>query len=132
MMLAVVSTSISAVARADGFYDGETITLIMGLDASAGGTTVGRLMAKHLELGGGGNPNVSVQKMPGGSMMSERPGPRRKSTQPIGRKPRNHCVHVTSMPVVCATRDTARRFGARLVRNIGLVTAVAVNDVHMM
>ena len=70
LMLVVVSSAISAVARADGFYDGETITLIMGLDASAGGTTVGRLMAKHLELNLEGNPNVIVQNMPGASMMS--------------------------------------------------------------
>ncbi|MFP6828839.1 MAG: hypothetical protein VCC36_07350 [Gammaproteobacteria bacterium] len=70
LMLAAVSGSISSVANADGFYDGETITLIMGLDASAGGTTVGRLMAKHLELNLEGNPTVIVQNMPGASMMS--------------------------------------------------------------
>ena len=57
-------------ARAQGYYDGETITLIMGLDASAGGTTVGRLLAKHLELNLEGNPNVVVRNMPGASMMS--------------------------------------------------------------
>jgi len=70
LMLAAVSGSISSVANADGFYDGETITVIMGLDASAGGTTVGRLMAKHLELNLEGNPTVIVQNMPGASMMS--------------------------------------------------------------
>lgn len=57
-------------ALAQGYYDGETITLIMGLDASAGGTTVGRLLAKHLELNLEGNPNVVVRNMPGASMMS--------------------------------------------------------------
>ena len=57
-------------ARAQGYYDGETITLIMGLDASAGGTTVGRLLAKHLEMNLEGNPNVVVRNMPGASMMS--------------------------------------------------------------
>ena len=55
---------------AQGYYDGETITLIMGLDASAGGTTVGRLLAKHLEMNLEGNPNVVVRNMPGASMMS--------------------------------------------------------------
>jgi tripartite-type tricarboxylate transporter receptor subunit TctC len=70
LILAVVSSSISTAARADGYYEGETVTLIMGLDASAGGTTVGRLMAKHLELNLEGNPNVIVQNMPGASMMS--------------------------------------------------------------
>ena len=42
----------------------------MGLDASAGGTTVGRLMAKHLELNLPGNPTVIVRNMPGASMIS--------------------------------------------------------------
>ena len=70
LTLVAVSGSISSVANADGFYDGETITVIMGLDASAGGTTVGRLMAKHLELNLEGNPTVIVQNMPGASMMS--------------------------------------------------------------
>ena len=72
LMLAVVSGSILNLARADGYYEGETITLIMGLDASAGGTTVGRLMAKHLELNLEGNPTVIVRNMPGASMMSAR------------------------------------------------------------
>ena len=53
-----------------GYYEGKTITLVMGLDASAGGTTVGRLLAKHLEFGLEGNPNVIVKNMPGASMMS--------------------------------------------------------------
>ena len=60
----------ASTALAQGYYDGETITLIMGLDASAGGTTVGRLLAKHLELNLEGNPNVVVRNMPGASMMS--------------------------------------------------------------
>ena len=42
----------------------------MGLDASAGGTTVGRLLAKHLALNLQGNPNVVVRNMPGASMMN--------------------------------------------------------------
>ena len=57
-------------SMAEGYYEGETITLIMGLDASAGGTTVGRLLAKHLEMNLEGNPNVVVRNMPGASMMS--------------------------------------------------------------
>ena len=70
LTLVLVSISTSEVVRADGYYEGETITLIMGLDASAGGTTVGRLMAKHLELNLEGHPTVIVQNMPGASMMS--------------------------------------------------------------
>lgn len=68
--LTVAVGSFSESARAQGFYEGETVTLIMGLDASAGGTTVGRLMAKHLEMTLEGNPTVIVQNMPGASMMS--------------------------------------------------------------
>ena len=67
---AVVAGSPHSQALADGYYEGETITLIMGLDASAGGTTVGRLLAKHLEMNIEGRPNVVVRNMPGASMMS--------------------------------------------------------------
>jgi len=46
-------------------FAGETITVVIGLDASAGGTTVGRLLAKHLESNLAGNPTVIVSNMPG-------------------------------------------------------------------
>jgi len=48
-------------------FAGETITVVIGLDASAGGTTVGRLLAKHLEQNLAGNPTVIVNNMPGAS-----------------------------------------------------------------
>ncbi len=64
------STSTGAGSTSAGYYEGDTITLIMGLDASAGGTTVGRLLAKHLEMSLDGNPNVIVKNMPGASMMN--------------------------------------------------------------
>ncbi len=48
-------------------FAGETITLVIGLDASAGGTTVGRVLATHLELNLAGNPTVIVNNMPGAS-----------------------------------------------------------------
>ena len=70
LSMALVAGSPVNTASAQGYYDGETITLIMGLDASAGGTTVGRLLAKHLEMNLEGNPNVIVRNMPGASMMS--------------------------------------------------------------
>ena len=63
------STS-GAEGASSGYYAGDTVTLIMGLDASAGGTTVGRLLAKHLELTLEGNPTVIVKNMPGASMMN--------------------------------------------------------------
>lgn len=48
-------------------FSGRTITVVIGLDASAGGTTVGRLIAKHLEKHLPGNPTVIVNNMPGAS-----------------------------------------------------------------
>lgn len=48
-------------------YQGENLTIVIGLDASAGGTTVGRLLAKHLEQSLEGNPSVVVNNMPGAS-----------------------------------------------------------------
>lgn len=48
-------------------YAGETITVIIGLDPSAGGSTVGRLIAKHLERNLEGNPTVVVNNMAGAS-----------------------------------------------------------------
>ena len=55
--------------EADGEHSfaGKTITVVIGLDASAGGTTVGRLLAKHLEMNLAGNPTVIVNNMPGAS-----------------------------------------------------------------
>lgn len=51
------------------YYEGKTITIIMGLDASAGGTMVGRLLARHLEQALDGEPTVIVKNMPGASLM---------------------------------------------------------------
>jgi len=41
----------------------------MGLDASAGGSTVGRLLAMHLQQQVAGNPTIVVKNMPGASLM---------------------------------------------------------------
>ncbi len=57
----------SSAADGQHSFAGETITVVIGLDASAGGTTVGRLLAKHLELNLAGNPTVIVNNMPGAS-----------------------------------------------------------------
>lgn len=48
-------------------YAGETISIVIGLDAAAGGTTVGRLLARHLKANLAGNPTVIVNNMPGAS-----------------------------------------------------------------
>jgi hypothetical protein len=54
-------------ANVEHSFAGETISVVIGLDASAGGTTVGRLLAKHLEENLAGNPTVIVNNMPGAS-----------------------------------------------------------------
>ncbi len=65
------ATSQSAGESADEFsFAGETITVVIGLDASAGGTTLGRLLAKHLEKTLPGNPTVIVNNMPGASALN--------------------------------------------------------------
>ena len=51
-------------------FAGKTITVVIGLDASAGGTTVGRLLAKHIEQNLAGNPTVIVNNMPGASTLN--------------------------------------------------------------
>ncbi len=51
-------------------FAGRTITVVIGLDASAGGTTVGRLLAKHIEQNLAGNPTVIVNNMPGASTLN--------------------------------------------------------------
>jgi tripartite-type tricarboxylate transporter receptor subunit TctC len=51
-------------------FAGQTITVVIGLDASAGGTTVGRLLAKHIEANLEGNPTVIVNNMPGASTLN--------------------------------------------------------------
>jgi hypothetical protein len=48
-------------------YAGKTVTVVIGLDASAGGTTVGRLLAKYLAENLPGQPTVIVNNMPGAS-----------------------------------------------------------------
>lgn len=68
--LAACSSGQGSAGSADGgehSFAGETITVVIGLDASAGGTTVGRLLAKHLEMNLPGDPTVIVNNMPGAS-----------------------------------------------------------------
>ena len=57
----------SAVVAGQHSFAGQTITVVIGLDASAGGTTVGRLLARHLEKNLAGHPVVIVNNMPGAS-----------------------------------------------------------------
>lgn len=65
--LALVACENSQTSEGPHSYAGETVTVVIGLDASAGGTSVGRLLAKHLEENLEGNPTVIVNNMPGAS-----------------------------------------------------------------
>jgi tripartite-type tricarboxylate transporter receptor subunit TctC len=67
LLLWLCTTSVQAAD--EPYFEGKTITVIMGLDASAGGTSVGRLLAKHLAPAIEGNPTVVVKNMPGASLM---------------------------------------------------------------
>jgi hypothetical protein len=68
LLPALICTTLVQAAAAP-YYEGKTITVVMGLDASAGGTMVGRLLARHLELALDGEPTVIVKNMPGASLM---------------------------------------------------------------
>ncbi len=61
------SSSVNGASDEPHSYAGETITVVIGLDASAGGTSMGRLLAKHIEQNLEGNPTVIVNNMPGAS-----------------------------------------------------------------
>lgn len=69
MLLAVLTGAFAAGASSAPYYEGKTITVVMGLDPSAGGSTVGRLLARHLQQHLEGNPTIVVKHMPGASLM---------------------------------------------------------------
>lgn len=64
-----MAVSAAPAALAEPYYEGKTISLIMGLDPSSGGATVGRLLAKHLALTIEGTPTVIVKYMTGAGLM---------------------------------------------------------------
>jgi tripartite-type tricarboxylate transporter receptor subunit TctC len=63
--LVAVATVGGTNARADDFYLGKRITLIVGFNPGGGIDTAGRLIAKHLGRHIPGNPSVTVQNMEG-------------------------------------------------------------------
>jgi len=56
-------------ASAKPYYQGKTITILLGVGPGSGGTTLARLYAKHLALTIPGKPNVIVKNMPGAGFM---------------------------------------------------------------
>ena len=75
--MAVVGTAIIAFstcalpteAFAKPYYEGKTITVIIGLGPSSGGTTMGRVVSKHLAVAIEGNPKIIIKNMPGAAFM---------------------------------------------------------------
>ena len=69
---AIIAFSTSALpteAVAKPYYEGKTITVIIGLGPSSGGTTMGRIVGKHLAMAIEGNPKIVIKNMPGAAFM---------------------------------------------------------------
>ncbi len=57
--------------RADDFYKGKMLTIVVGFSPGGGYDTYARVLARHIAAHISGNPNVIVQNMPGaGSLTS--------------------------------------------------------------
>ena len=56
----------TAPAKAADYYEGKTLTLLVGFGAGSGNTTQAHLFARHLPKFIAGQPNVIVKNMPGG------------------------------------------------------------------
>jgi tripartite-type tricarboxylate transporter receptor subunit TctC len=65
--LAVTLLDLSPANAADDFYQGKTLTLVIGSDVSGEYTAGGRIVAKHLGRHLPGNPTIVTQNMPGAS-----------------------------------------------------------------
>jgi tripartite-type tricarboxylate transporter receptor subunit TctC len=57
-------------ARADDFYRGKTLTLVVGYVVGGGADMYTRLLARHLSRHIPGNPTVIVQNMPGAASLT--------------------------------------------------------------
>ena len=51
------------------YYKGKTITVVVGLGPSSGGTTLARLIGKHMSKHIAGNPKIVIKNMPGGALL---------------------------------------------------------------
>jgi tripartite-type tricarboxylate transporter receptor subunit TctC len=65
-ILASISFTGAAPAEAKDYYEGKTLTLLVGFGAGSGNTTQAHLFARHLPEFIAGHPNVIVKNMPGG------------------------------------------------------------------
>jgi tripartite-type tricarboxylate transporter receptor subunit TctC len=51
------------------YYKGKTITVVVGLGPSSGGTTLARLISKHMSMQIAGKPKIVIKNMPGGALL---------------------------------------------------------------
>ncbi|HLH95267.1 MAG TPA: tripartite tricarboxylate transporter substrate-binding protein [Xanthobacteraceae bacterium] len=65
MTVSAVMLSAPIPVRADDFYKGKSITLIIASNTSGGYDTYGRILARHLGAHLAGNPTIVPQNMPG-------------------------------------------------------------------
>lgn len=65
---AVAGMLMPATANAQ-YYKGKTITVVVGLGPSSGGTTLARLIGRHMSKYIAGNPKVVIKNMPGGALL---------------------------------------------------------------
>jgi len=66
-VLAGTVLSIQSAARAEDYYKGKTITIVVGFGPGGGYDLTARLLARHLGRHVPGNPSVIVSNMPGAS-----------------------------------------------------------------
>ena len=72
-LLVGIQVTVPLPARADDFYKGKTISLLVGFTAGGGYDVYARLLARFMPNHIPGRPNVSVQNMPGaGSLLAAR------------------------------------------------------------
>lgn len=65
LLFAALTIGTERAAAATDFYEGKTITIIVGSDVGGGFDTFARLMSRHLGRYIAGSPSIVVQNMPG-------------------------------------------------------------------
>ena len=65
----VIAGYLSPTTAVAQYYKGKTITAVVGLGPSSGGTTMARLIGKHMSKHIAGNPKVIIKNMPGGALL---------------------------------------------------------------
>ncbi len=67
--LAMTGVTMPTNAIAKPYYEGKTITVVVGLGPSSGGTTLARLIGNHMSKNIEGNPKIVIKNMPGGALL---------------------------------------------------------------